>query len=77
MLRGCLYRKNGVNVCATAATNYSCCLTNFPFGSSSNPDSFPFADEDFVVPFTIGIVFPDYVHDLSACCLLTNCLLDR
>ena len=34
-------------------------------------------DEHLVIPLTIGIVFPYYLNDLSACRLFVNCLLDR
>ena len=37
------HSKERLNIYATAATNYSCCFTKFPFESTSNPDSFPFA----------------------------------
>src|SRR5262249_8238281 len=33
--------------------------------------------KDLVVPLTIGIVFPYYLNDLSACRLFFDCLLDR
>ena len=31
------------NIYATATVDYSCCFTKFPFGSTSNSDSLPFA----------------------------------
>jgi len=34
-------------------------------------------DNNLVIPLPIRVVFPDYPNDVSACCLLINCLLDR
>ena len=33
-------------------------------------------DNNLVIPLPIRVVFPDYPNDVSACCLLINCLLD-
>ena len=34
-------------------------------------------DDNLVIPLPIRVVFPDYPNDVSACCLLINCLLNR
>jgi hypothetical protein len=33
-------------------------------------------DNNLVIPLPIRVVFPDYPKDVSACCLLIDCLLD-
>jgi hypothetical protein len=63
--------------CFRLLFNFGVLLHEFPVGIDFEAPFFPARfDDDLVVPLAIRVVFPFYLNDLPARCLLIDCLLD-